>query len=353
MKCRYLAAITACIFELGCTSNVTPVFTQSVHASSGERVAPTPGPAVVLASPGRIEGLSDTIEVGAAIDGIVSEVKVKEGQRVKRGRVLAEIDCPDLRASLEAAKQSVASFRQVRARLLRGSRDEERLAAEQRTAAAQAVLAQATAHLTRIKDLVQAGVMARVLLDEAQRDFDVAEARVRESMKQEELVKAPPVEEDVAKADADVRVAEHQVISREKQISKCTVRAPISGTILRVLLKPGESFSTMAPKPLFTIADLSKKRVRAEVDEKDVAKVGIGQQVFVTSDALGTERFRGKVVRVASTMGRRKTASGDPAEKADRDILEVMVDFEKTAVTSMDEMPLGLRVVVQFVQRTS
>jgi len=284
------------------------------------------------------------VEVGAAMDGVISKILVKEGQKIEAGAAVAEIACPDLRASLLTAMSTVESMRQIRARLVRGSRDEERLAAEQRTAAAKAVLEQATHHLRRTKELVQAGVMARSVLDEGQRDYDVAEAKLKEAVRQQELVNAPPVAEDLAKADADVRVAENQVGSLEQQISKCTVKAPMSGTVLRILLRAGEAFSTVSPKPLFTMADLSGRRVRAEVDERDVTKVRVGQKVLITSDALDKQRFHGVVAKLATSMGRKKTLTGDPAEKADRDVLEVMVDFQDDG----HSLPVGLRVTVQF-----
>ena len=56
--------------------------------------------AVIFASPGRVEGASETTQVGAAADGILKAVGVKEGQFVKRGTLLGEIACDDLQASL-------------------------------------------------------------------------------------------------------------------------------------------------------------------------------------------------------------------------------------------------------------
>ncbi|MBI4903070.1 MAG: efflux RND transporter periplasmic adaptor subunit [Acidobacteria bacterium] len=342
---RFICSVAALAFltQTSCTSLHTEA--ASKPPAERERQAFAGSRPVILASPGRIEGRSDTIEVGAAIEGVVAAVHVKEGQRVFRDAVLAEIGCPDLRASLHTAFAVVDSSRQVRARLLRGSRDEERQASEQRSFAAKAVLDQASAHLKRTKELAQAGVMARSVLDEAQRDFEVAEARLREALRHEALVKAPPMQEDIAKADADIRASENRLVAIEQQITKCTVKAPISGTILRVMLRPGESFSTVTPKPLFTIADLSGRRVRAEVDEKDVGKVAPGQKVIVRSDALGDRKFTGTVTQLASTMGRKRVYSGEPTEKSDRDILEVTADLDESA----GQLPLGLRVVVQFL----
>src|SRR5258705_9529505 len=58
---------------------------------------------VVFASPGRVEGASETTQLGAAADGILKAVYVKEGQFVKRGTLLGEIGCDDLQASLQNA----------------------------------------------------------------------------------------------------------------------------------------------------------------------------------------------------------------------------------------------------------
>jgi multidrug efflux pump subunit AcrA (membrane-fusion protein) len=236
-------------------------------------------PGITLACPGRVEGRSETFEVGAGADGLVKAVYVKEGQHVARGTKLAEIDCPDLQASFEEAKSQTESARQVKARVMRGSRDEERLSAEQRTVAAKAVLEEAAAHMKRMKELHDSGVMARADLDSVKRDYDVAEAKLREAIRNEELVKAPALAEEVAKADSDIASAEHRMEIVQEKMSKCVVTAPINGAILRVLMKSGESFSTLTPRPLFTMADLSVRRIRAEVDERDVSKLRVGKGV--------------------------------------------------------------------------
>jgi len=302
-------------------------------------------PGITLACPGRVEGRSETFEVGAGADGLVKAVYVKEGQQVARGTKLAEIDCPDLQASFEEAKSQTESARQVKARLMRGSRDEERLSAEQRTLAAKAVLEEAAAHMKRMKELHDSGVMARADLDQVKRDYDVAEAKLREAIRNEELVKAPALAEEVAKADSDIESAQHRMEIVQERMSKCVVTAPINGAILRVLMKAGESFSTLTPHPLFTMADISVRRIRAEVDERDVSKVRVGQKVLITSDALQNQQLQGVVGRISDTMGRKKILSGDPSEKADRDVLEAMIDLNGAI-----KLQVGMRVTVEFLR---
>jgi multidrug resistance efflux pump len=290
--------------------------------------------------------MSDVIGVGAATDGVIQSINVKEGQKVKQGDVLAEIGCSDLRSALQVARSEAESLRQGRVRLMRGSRPEERQAAAQKTAAAHAVVAQASAQLERMEKLRQADSVSKAAFEQAQRDSDVAEAEFKQTSRNEELVNAGPLSEEVARADADVRAAEDRITLAEEKLSKCVVRAPISGTILRVHLRTGESFSTFAPHPLFSIADISARRVKAEVDERDVAKVHVGQKVLISAEAHSSGSFTGTVTRLASIMGRKTVTTGDPADKADRDVLEVDATLEQRA----DALPVGMRVTVQFIR---
>src|SRR5437879_8609338 len=75
-------------------ASIRPAETRPVETRQVENTEPPPRiDSVALASPGRIEGKSDTIEVGAAIDGVIQSIPVKEGQQVRQGQVVAELDC--------------------------------------------------------------------------------------------------------------------------------------------------------------------------------------------------------------------------------------------------------------------
>ncbi len=302
--------------------------------------------AVIVACPGRIEGRSDTIKVGAATDGVVQAVHVHEGETVTAGQPLAEIGCSDLQSALSVSEAEAESVKQGRARLMRGSRPEEREAAAQRTLAAKAVLEHTSAELNRASQLSDAAAISKAAYDQAKRDYDVAAAELKEASRNEELVNAPPTTEDAAKAAADFRAAQDRITLAHEKLGKCTVTAPAAGTIVRVDLKQGESFSTFAPHPLFIISDLTGRRVRAEIDERDIGKVHVGQKTLLTSEAYPGKRFYGTVEKIASQMGRKTVDTGDPADKSDRDILEALVDLQPEAAA----LPMGLRVTVQFVR---
>jgi multidrug resistance efflux pump len=301
---------------------------------------------VALASPGRVEGASEAIELGAGLDGVIAELRVREGDRVQKGDTLAVIDRRELAAELRGARAAADAMRQARARLLRGSRAEERARADADVAAAEAAMTEAESRQARSVRLFDAGAVAAASRDAAQRDLDVARAQVEAARQRAELVKAPPLPEEVGRADADVRAAEERVRSLERTIEKAFIRAPIGGTVLQTLLEPGESFSTLVPRPILVLADTSELRVRAEVDERDVSRVFPGQQVLVRADGWDGAGVTGRVTRLGAQMGRKVARTGDPAEKSDRDVLEVLVDLQQPD----PRMVVGLRVTAVFLK---
>ncbi len=303
------------------------------------------GGAVVFASPGRVEGASETTQVGAAADGVLKAVYVKEGQFVRRGTLLGEIACDDLQPTLQTAMAEADSARQARARLLRGARDEEKKIASEKTAAARATFEEAKSRLDMQRALYQKEQVSRATYDQAVRDLGVAEANLRAALRTEELTAAPPLLEDKARADADVLAAEGRVRTVQERIGKCSIAAPIDGTVLRVYARRGESFSTVTPRPLFSLADTSTRHIKAEVDERDVDKLSVGQKVVIQADALEGKKLLGSVTRISAMMGRKSISTGDPSDKSDRDILEAVIDLDD----SSRPLPIGLRVTVQFL----
>jgi len=314
-------------------------------ASASVRSNATGPLSIALASPGRIEGESDSIAVGAAMDGVIRSIRVVEGQHVVRNQILAQMDCRELESAQQVAQAEAESLRQGRLRLLRGSRSEEREAAAQKTTAAKAVFVQASGLLERNRRLVASDSISRTAYEESMRNAKVAEAEYEQAKHLEQLVNVNAMPEEIARADADVRAAEQRIEMVQEKAAKCVVRAPINGTILRVIRREGESFSTASGTPIITLANLSGRRVRAEVDERDVGRVRIGQKVLVSSESYAGRRFQGTVSTLAAAMGKKSVITGDPADKADRDILEVTAKLD-----GANTLPVGLRVTVEFIQ---
>jgi len=302
-----------------------------------------------VACSGRVEGRHETIDIGAGVDGVVERILVNDGQVVAAGIPLVQLNCADLKARKKQAIAEVESAIEQRKRILRGARDEERRAAQQRRLAAEAVLKEAESRFARTRELAKAQVISDQQYDQVLRELDVARAQLDEARSQETLTLAGPLPEEEAKSHADLDSTRYQLDVVNKQLDKCTVRAPSTGTVLRVLAKPGETFSTVMPRPLVKFADLSTTKVRAEVDERDIGNISIGQLATVSVEALPGKELQGRVSSVMPYMGRKSAISNDPADKADRDVQEVVVDL----AASDKPLPVGLRVLVRFATQES
>lgn len=300
---------------------------------------------VVLACSGRVEGLTEVIEVGAGIEGVLAEVRAREGQPVIAGDILALIGCDDLKAELQSARRLAEAARQSRRRLLRGSREEERRMAAAEVQAAQAVFNQAQLQRRRITGLFERGDVSKEAMEKSRRDMEVAEASLRAKTEFQELISAPPLPEELAKADAEVQAEDERIRVASAKLEKCVIRAPINGTVLRRHLNVGESVSALIPRPIVSLADIARLRVRAEVDERDLGRIFTGQTVIVLADAFPNKKLRGRVSWIGPMMGRKKAQTGDPAEKSDRDVLEVLADLEEND----DRVVVGLRTTVRFI----
>lgn len=339
------AAAALFITQSGLISRPTAKVEASAKGETTDSPVSVPGGTVVLAAPGRIEGTSEVIEIGAAAEGLLAAVLVSEGQQVTAGQMLARIACSDLEAERESARAAVEAARQTRQRLLRGSRDEERSIAAGEITAAEARLKQAQQHYERMTGLYETGDMPRATYEQALRDRDVAAAALRAARDRQALVNASALPEELSRAEADIRAAEAHANAFAARADKCLVRAPQSGRVLRVHLKPGESVNSAAPRPLFSLADTSQLRVRAEVDERDLGRIQFGQTAIVSVDALPNRQFSARVSNIGSLMGRKQVRTGDPAEKSDRDVLEVLVDLQEADA----RLVIGLRANVRFL----
>jgi multidrug resistance efflux pump len=93
---------------------------------------------------------------------------------------------------------------------------------------------------------------------------------------------------------------------------------------------------------------MSRLRVRAEVDERDISHVKIGQRVSIISEFDKSLQLKGNISQIENEMGRRTIKSTDPADKNGRDVLEVVIDLDASAAGRPLVLLVGLRVVAVF-----
>jgi ABC exporter DevB family membrane fusion protein len=292
-----------------------------------------------IVAAGRVEAISEEIRVSSEISGRLKSVRVEEGDRVRRGQVLAEIENDDFRARVAGGDAELTQREAELRRIVNGARGQERREAEASLEAAKAVLANARSEAERRRGLADRNVISRDEADRYERGLLVARAQYEQAAQHFALIDAEAREEDRAKAEAEVATARARLAEARAYLEKSYIRAPISGVILRKLRHGGESVSTQFDSPVITMADDSTLRVRLDVDESDVSKLRVGQHAYVTAEAYGTRKFTGRVIRVGRILGRKNVRTDEPSEHVDRKILETLVELDPG-----QPLPLGLRV---------
>jgi HlyD family secretion protein len=295
----------------------------------------------LIAGPGRVEPSSEDIKIGSELSGRLKVVNVEEGDAIRRGQVLAELENADYRAQVESARANVVAKQAVLRKVINGARRQERDEAWSSVNEAKAVLEDSKAELHRRQELFAAGVVSREELERYAREADVAKAKYDAAVQQHALVDDHAREEDQSLAEADVKLAQAQFEEAEARYEKTFIRSPIDGAVLRKHHRSGESVSNSStvPDPVLTIGDRKALRVRVDVDETDVSKVSVGQRAYVTADAYGKQKFWGHVVRVGQQLGPKNVRTDEPTERVDTKILETLVELDPGS-----RLPDGLRV---------
>ena len=303
------------------------------------RELPSPAPRTVIAALGRVEPISEEIRIAAAMTGRLAEVMLDEGQSVRRGQVVATLENADHLARVEEAQANVAIAQAALERVINGARPSEREEAAAAVREAEALLTRAERELTRQTGLAQKRLGSGQDLDNAGSARDVAHAQLARARAHLAVVDSPARADEQARAQAELALAQARLAEARALYEKSFVRSPIDGVVLRRFRRAGEQVTEMGDTPILAVGDITHLRVRAEVDEADIALLRVGQDAYVQADAYGERRIPGRVGRIGSLMGRKTVLADDPAERKDTRVLEVLIDLEPGV-----SIPAGLRV---------
>jgi HlyD family secretion protein len=251
----------------------------TLRAPHAQALLVQPAPLVrTLQFSARVATLS-RVDVGSTLTGRVAQVRFREGAQVKRGEVLIQLELDELRA---AEAQAVASERQAEATLLA-----------------------ARATLTRAEQLVKQNFYSAAQLDEARRAVDVAVAQ-----------------QGAARA---------AVTAARARLEQARIEAPADARVLARTVEPGQI--VQPGKALMTLALAGPTQLVAQVDERFLDQLQVGQPATVVEDAFANERFAARVLSIA------------PLVDAQRGAIEVKFNLIKDAPAFLrEDMTLSVEV---------
>jgi HlyD family secretion protein len=226
----------------------------------------------------------------------IAEVLVQEGERVRKGQLLARLETARLEPQLAQVEAQAAAQRQVVQRLRNGTRPEEIAQARANLEAAKAEVTNARLQHERLKSAaeISGGRAVRMQdVDNAQAALQVAEARLTVNQRGLDLALAGPRREEIAEAEARLNASEAQAALLRQQLADSRLIAPLDGTVRSRVMEPGEMASPQ--KTVLSLAITDPKWVRVYVSEPDLGKVRPGMAATVAVDSFPDRRFEGWV----------------------------------------------------------
>ncbi len=263
-----------------------------VRATTVER-----GPIRSLVSTnGRIEPIQN-FEAHAPISTTVKRVLVKEGDHVRKGQLLLQLDDADIRAQAARAEAQVRAAQADQSALKNSGTQEEILTLNAQLVKAHSTLDAAQRNLDALRRLQQQGAASAGEVQQAQDNLQRAQADVNlAEQKKKDRYSSP----EVARVQAQGTEAQAAYAAAEDALGKSSVRAPFDGIVYSVPVKQGAF--VQAGELLLQEADLTHVLVRAFVDEPDIGRLQPGQKVEVTWDALPGRTWNGTVSTIPSTV---------------------------------------------------
>ena len=221
------------------------------------------------------------VNVSAQTPGRVTRIAVEEGQRVKAGQFLLEIDPKQLEGQLQRGEASVAAAQ--------SSLQSARTQVEQ----GRANLDLARQNLKRQEDLWKEGLTTKENLEKAQNDVTVREADLRART------------QDIETNEQRIKQEQAGLSTTRYNLNQIIITAPMDGLVTRRSIEEGETavVGTMnnAGSVLLTIADMSVIEAEVEVDETEVPTVALNQEAKVTIDAVPDRTFKGRVTEIGNS----------------------------------------------------
>jgi HlyD family secretion protein len=235
--------------------------------------------AIVSAS-GKIQP-KRSVNISADTSGRVTDLAVNEGEKVKRGQFLLQIDPRTLRSRVESGEASLGAARSQAEQL--------KLALE----TARLALKQAEDNHRRQQELWKSGLTTRESLERTENELKTRQADLRT---QEQQVRTQQLRMQQEQATLE---------SIKVDFNKVRIESPIDGIVTRRNIEEGETaiIGTMnnPGTVLLTIADMSVIEAEVEVDETDIPAVQLGQTTKITIDAMPGKTFTGKVTEIGNS----------------------------------------------------
>lgn len=250
----------------------------------------------LVSTNGKIEPI-ENLEAHAPISTTVRRVLVKEGEHVRKGQLLLQLDDADLVSTAARAQAQMKSSAAAEAALKTGGTQQEVLTLDAQLRTDRSAVDVAQRNLDALRKLQQEGNASPGEVATAEENLKAAQSDLtRDEQKKNDPYSQP----EISKVQAQAAEAQAAYNAALDDLAKCNVRAPFDGVVYSLPVKQGGF--VQAGDLLVQEADLSRVLARAFVDEPDIGRLRPGQEVEITWDALPNRTWTGTLNTVPSVV---------------------------------------------------
>lgn len=289
---------------------------------------PAKDPNWSIAAPGLVEPNDGEIGLGVEIVGRVVNIPVSLRENVKAGQVLIRLDDSDALARIQSTGAEVEIRERNRDNVAATRRGRSRRRAADKVADAELALFKARRDLDRLYDKADGAKPTRQEIDGALKAIDDAQLVRATAQKELDDINALDSTPLFSRSESALELARANHTLALQAYEKTRIRAETDGTVLRINAKKGAVVAPSLPRPLVVIGDISKLRVRAEVDERSVADVKTGQKAIIRSVAFEGQDFKGTVAEVSASLGPGRIGKRQLRGPSNANVLEVLLDVQ-------------------------
>lgn len=251
----------------------------------------------VVVATGKIQPLSK-VEVKSKASGIVKQLFVDYGDRVKQGQILAELDKVQLEASVRASQANYQAAQAAHTSAL-AALERNKVDAEGPDVPFLRL------NMERARQMFKDGVMSKSLVEDAEKNYQLALNKQVSAQRNLDVSRA-----EIAKAAAQVAQAKAALENAEEDLRNSTIISPIDGLILSRDVNVGDAVSSILvlgsqATLIMTLGDISEVYVQGKVDEADIGKVYLNQPARIVVESFKDKKFTGKVTKI-SPLGKEK-----------------------------------------------
>jgi multidrug efflux pump subunit AcrA (membrane-fusion protein) len=283
-----------------------------------------------------VESADGVAKLRARTDGRVKRVLVRFGDQVHAGDLLAEIEESELATEVSRRDAERRAAELAAQAITEGARPEERAITEAEVEATRRELALAEDRAGRQARLKQTGSTSEAAESESQRALEIARAKLASLEAQLALAKAGGRGAEIRAAQARAAAAGAALQIAKTDLSRTRIVSPIDGVVLERRIDPGDTITGTAtggpPLPLFEIADTNRLEARLEVEDRDAAKLALGQLVIVTPEGGGGVLARSSITRLGPQLSNRTLSLGGARVRADARIRAAWAPLEGASV---------------------